>query len=311
MADTILVVGATGMQGGGVARHLLKRGIFKVRCMTRHADSEAARLLRQQGADVLEADLDELASLRRAVNGCKGVFGVTNFWEAYFREYDQGVNLIDAAAESGVEHLVLSTLPSSKKISKGALDLPHFETKARMEEHAQLLNVPFTFVHVAFYYENFLKYFPPRRQPDGGYSFGFPLGDACLGAVAAEDTGGVVAKILESGPEFVNKTLEIIGDEMPAHEYAEMMSRFLGRKITYCHIPRETYASMGFSGACELADMFEYLRVYTPSRRAHIAQCRQLFTAMQGFETWIERNVYRFAPLFQSESPSRKIGLIS
>jgi len=300
MADTMLVVGATGMQGGGVARHLLERGAIKIRCMTRRPDSEPAKLLQEQGADVVQADLDDPASIRRAMRGCHGVFGVTNFWEASFREYDQGVNLIDAAAEAGVGHLVLSTLPSSRKISGGAIDLPHFETKARIEEHAQLRNVPFTFVHVAFYYENFVIYFPPQRQPDGSYSFGFPLGDAQLGAVAAEDIGGVVTKIFENRAEFVNKTVEIIGDELPAQEYAQIMSRVLKRKINYSHVPRETYASMGFPGARELADMFEFLRVYTPSRRTHIALCRQLFADMQRFETWLENNVQKFNSLFEA-----------
>ena len=302
MADTILVVGATGMQGGGVARHLLQRGAIKIRCMTRRPDSKPAQLLGQRGADVVQADLDDPASIRRAMHGCHGVFGVTNFWEAYFREYEQGLDLIDAAAEAGVRHLVLSTLPSSRKLSGGAIDLPHFETKARMEEHAQLRNVPFTFVHVAFYFENFLNYFPPQRQPDGSYSFGFPLGDAGLGAVGVEDVGGVVARIFASRVEFVNKTVEIIGDEMPAQQYAQIMSRALKRKISYNHIPRETYAARGFPGARELADMFEFLRVYTPSRCAHITRCRQLFPEMQRFEPWIARNVERFAPLVDAKA---------
>src|SRR5215813_14513124 len=129
MADTILVVGATGMQGGGVARHLLRRGAWNVRCITRRSDSESAKVLQHQGAEVLQADFDDPASLKRAVHNCTAVFGVTNFWEAYFREYDQGVNLIDASAETRVEHLVLSTLPSSRRISQRAIDLPHFETK--------------------------------------------------------------------------------------------------------------------------------------------------------------------------------------
>ena len=97
-----------------------------------------------------------------------------------------------------------------------------------------------------------------------------------MGAVAAGDTGGVVAKIFESPAEFVNKTVQIIGDEMPAQEYAEIMSRVLGRRIAFNYIPRETYASMGFPGARELADMFEFLRVYTPSRRADIMRCRRI-----------------------------------
>jgi uncharacterized protein YbjT (DUF2867 family) len=142
MPEENLIRGATGMQGGGVARHLLNRGTYKVRCITRRPDSEPAKRLQRQGAEIVQADLNDAASIWRAVHGCKVVFGVTNFWEAYFREYAQGVNLIDAAAKAGVLHLVLSTLPSSRKISRGAIDLPHFETKARMEEHAQLRNVP-------------------------------------------------------------------------------------------------------------------------------------------------------------------------
>src|SRR5258708_9405282 len=200
MSDTMLVVGATGMQGGGVARHLLERDAIKIRCMTRRPDSEPAKLLQQRGADVVQADLDDPASIRRAMHGCHGVFGVTNFWEAFFREYDQGVNLIDAAAEAGVGHLVLSTLPSSRKISRGAIDFPHFQTKAPLKKHVHPPNVPFTFVHVAFYYENFVIYFPPQRQPDCSYSFGFPLPEAQLRPLPTEDIRAVVTNILANPP---------------------------------------------------------------------------------------------------------------
>jgi len=294
-ADAILVVGASGMQGGAVARHLLRQGTFRVRCMTRRPDSEAARLLRLQDAAVVQADLDDAASLRRVVHGCKGVFGVTNFWEAYFREYDQGVNLIDAAAEAGIEHLVLSTLPSARNISRGTIDLPHFETKARMEEHARKRGVPFTFVHVAFYFENFINYFPPQKQDDGTYSFGFPLGDSPLAALAVEDTGGVVTAIFEKRSEFLGQTVEIVGDQMPAAQFAQIMSRVLDLSVTYSHIPRETYAATGFPGARELADMFDFLRIYLPNRSAEIARCRQLYPAMQTFEPWLQANAERFS----------------
>jgi len=297
MRDTILVVGASGMQGGGVARHLLSRDAVSVRCMTRRPDSESATLLRSEGADVIQADLDDPASLRRAVHACKGIFGVTNFWEAYFREYDQGVNLIDAAAEAGVEHLVLSTLPSAKTISRGAIDLPHFETKARMEEHARKRGVPFTFVHVAFYFENFTRYFPPRKQDDGNYSFGFPLADTPLATLAVEDTGGVVAAIFERPAEFLGETIEVVGDQMPAEQFAQIMSRVLGVDITYSHIPRDTYAALGFPGARELADMFDFLRLHLPNRQAEIAQCRELYPAMQRFEPWLQAHAGQFTAM--------------
>jgi len=297
MPEMILVVGATGLQGGGVARHLLKQDKYGVRCLTRRPDSQAAKALQQLGAEVVRADLDDPASLKSALQGCTGVFGVTNFWEAFLREYDQGVNLIDVASEAEVEHLVLSTLPSAAKISGGAVAVPYFETKSRMEEHTRQRGVPFTFVHVAFYFENFLSYFPPQRQSDGSYAFGLPLGDAGLGAVAVEDTGGVVTAIFEKRAEFLGKTVEIIGDEMTAQQYAQIMSRVLGRRVTYNHIPRETYAALGFSGARELADMFELFRVHLLSRRAEIAQCRQLYPPMQTFEPWLQANAGRFAAL--------------
>jgi len=298
MADRILVTGATGLQGGSVARHLLKLGKSEVRCLTRRPDSEAAKTLKQLGADVVKADLDDPASLISVLRGCTGVFGLTDFWEAFLREYHQGVNLIDAAAEAGVEHLVLSALPSAAKMTNGTIAVPHFETKARMEEHTRLRGVPFTFVHVAFYYENFINYFPPKRQADGSYGFGFPLANTALAALAVEDTGGVVTAIFEKRAEFIGETVEIAGDQMPAQKIAQIMSRVLGRRITYSHIARETYAALGFPGARELAEMFEFLRFYLPNRRAEIAQCRRLYPPMQTFEPWLQANSGKFAALF-------------
>src|SRR5258708_20818145 len=213
MADRTLVTGGTGRQGGAVGRALLKLGKAEMRCLTRHPDSEAAKTFKQLGADVVKADFDDPASLNPVLRGCTGVFGVTNFWEAFLREYEQGANLIDAASEAGVAHLVLSTLPSAAKISNGAIAAPLFETKARMEEHARLRGVPFTFVHVAFYFENFINYFPPQRQADGNYGFGFPMAEAPLAALAVDDTGGVVTAIFESRPAFLGTTLDFVGDQ--------------------------------------------------------------------------------------------------
>jgi uncharacterized protein YbjT (DUF2867 family) len=295
MADRILVSGATGLQGGAVARHLLKRGKSEVCCLTRRPDSEAAKTFKQLGADVVKADFDDPSSVKLALRGCTAVFGVTNFWEAFQREYEQGINLIDAASDAEVAHLVLSTLPSAAKISNGAIAVSHFETKARMEEHARLRGVRFTFVHVAFYFENFINYFSPRKQADGTYGFGFPMAEAPLAALAVDDTGGVVTAIFENPGEFLGATIEIVGDQMSARQFAETMSRVLRRKVTYNHIPRDEYATLGFPGARDLADMFEFLRVYVPSRRAEIAQCRRLYPSMQTFEAWLQANVEGFA----------------
>ena len=84
-------------------------------------------------------------------------------------------------------------------------------------------------------------------------------------------------------------------DQMTAQEFAQIMSRVLGRSVTYSHIPRDTYAALGFPSVRDLADMFEFLRVHLPSRRLEIAQCRRLYPSMQTFEPWVQANTGGFA----------------
>jgi uncharacterized protein YbjT (DUF2867 family) len=300
MADQhrVLVTGATGAQGGSVARHLLAQGRFAVRCLTRNPDSEKAAVLRGSGAEVVQGDLDDADSLRRALADCYGCFGVTNYWEHFEHEYDQGRNLIDAVADSGVQHFVLSTLPSVSKLTDGSLEVPHFETKARLEEYARERVAQPTFTHVAFYFENFLTFFPPHRQDDGSFVFGFPQGETRLAGVAVEDVGGVVAALF--GPDqFKGQVVGIVGDDLPPAEYAAIMTRVLGKPIHYRHVPRETFAALGFPGAEDLANMFDFNRHYVPNRAEDLAQSRSLYPAMETFEHWVTANKGRFAGVLQ------------
>jgi len=296
--ETILVTGATGAQGGSVARHLLAKGGYAVRCLTRNPDSEKATALKQAGAELVRGDFEDLDSLRAALDGCHGVFGVTNFWEHFGKEYEQGKNLVDAvAAAESVKHFVFSTLPGAKKISGGELYVPHFDIKAQLEDHARERGLPATFVHVAFYYENFLTFFPPQKQPNGTFAFGFPQGDTPLAALAIEDLGGVVAPIFEKPDEFIGKTVGVVGDDLPAAQYAEIMTRVLGKPIVYNYVPREVFATFGFPGADDLANMFDFNRRFIPNRVAALAESRRLYPAMQTFEVWLGANKDKFADL--------------
>ena len=288
--NLILVTGATGAQGGGVVRHLLERGRFAIRALTRNAASEKARKLAEQGVEVVEGDLSDRASVDAALEGSYGVFGVTSFWEHFEEEYEHGKNLVDAVAESGVRHFVFSTLPHVAAITGGELSVPHFDLKARLEQRTVALGIPATFVHVAFYYENFLGFLPPRRREDGTYAFGFPQGDTPLAGVSAEDVGGIVAVIFERPEEFLGRTVGIVGDDLPGAGYAEEMTRVLGRDIRYEHVPRETFAALGFRGADDLADMFDYNRRYLLERTADRLESRSLYPGMQDFPTWLSRN---------------------
>lgn len=286
----ILVIGGTGAQGGSVVRHLLARGRYAVRVLTRNPESPAARDLARRGVDLAGGSLDDRASVRRALAGCYGVFGVTSFWEHFEREAEHGRNLVNAVAGSDAEHLVLSALPHAGRMTGGVLKVPHFDLKAEVADYARGLELPMTVVEVAFYYENFLGGLAPRPRPDGALGFGFPQGDTPLAAVAAEDVGGVVASIFERPEEHLGRTVGVVGDEQPPAAYAEAMSRALGRTVVYEHVPAEVYAGLGFPGAEELAAMFELYRSWIGSRQADLDESRALHPGIQRFEAWCERN---------------------
>jgi uncharacterized protein YbjT (DUF2867 family) len=111
----ILVVGATGQQGGAVARHLLANR-RNVRALTRNPSSEAAERLRREGAEVVTGDLDQPDTLAAALLGVQGVFSVQNFYEpgvGHDGEIRQGRALVDAAKAAGVPHFVQSTMAAT------------------------------------------------------------------------------------------------------------------------------------------------------------------------------------------------------
>ncbi len=279
---TVLVIGATGAQGGSVASHLLNRRTCKVRALTRKPESPAAQRLRLLGAEVVRGELDDRGSLRAALRGADAVFGVTDYWEHFEKEAEHGRNLINAVAGAEVEHFVLSTLP-------------HLDQKYEMEQYARSLGLPVTFVHVAFYYDNFFSFFPPRKNGDGRYHFGFNQGDVPLAGVAAEDIGGVVAAIFERPDDYIGKTVGIVGDDLTPGQYAATMSRASGKSIVYEFIPHEVFATFPFKGADDLADMFEFNRRYYPNRLADLAQSRTIYPGMQSFEQWMSKRGDRVA----------------
>src|SRR6187200_1313071 len=121
MADKkiIAIVGATGAQGGGLARAILadKNGSFQARALTRHTDSDKAKALATAGAEVVAADLDDPKSLDRAFAGAYGAFCITNFWEHFSpeREYAQAKNMAEAAKQVKLQHVIWSTLEDTRR----------------------------------------------------------------------------------------------------------------------------------------------------------------------------------------------------
>lgn len=303
---TVLVTGATGQQGGSVARHLLRSGQYNVRGMTRNINSEKAKALRAGGAEMVAGDLNDPASLKAAMAGCDAVFAVTNWWELFdsAKEIEQGRNLVDAAVESRIPRFLFSTLPSAKTISGGKVEVPHLDSKIEIEQYARSRGLKGVYFNVAFYFENFVNFQMLQSHPDGTLSFGFPQGDTPLAGVGVEDLGGVVRAVLERFDEFSGKVVGVVGEDAPCSRYAEVMTRVLGRKTTYQNIPREVYAKFPFPGAEELANMFEFNRLYIPNRKADVELCRKLYPAMHDFGSWLQANAGMFQPLLKSEAAS-------
>lgn len=294
MQPIILVTGATGAQGGSVAKALLKSGKYAVRALTRNTNSEKARALAAEGAILVKGDLDDPASLDAAMQDCYGVFGVTNFWEHFVNEYRQGKNLADAVHRAGVQHFIYSSLPSYHQLSEGKFPVPHCDGKAAIAEYIRSLSIPHSLVHMPFYYENFLTFFPPQKGEDGAYHFGFPQGNTQLAMCSVEDIGGIVTLMFDNRDLYLDRTVGVVGEDRRCSEYAAIMSRVLGVTVRYDYIPHEEYAVQNFPGAEELANMFEVQRQFIPQRWSDQMEAYHMYIGMQPFESWMERNKDQF-----------------
>ncbi len=155
----IVVIGATGQQGGGVVRALQAQGQFKVRALTRHPAKH-----RRLADEVFEADLDHPETLKAAFEGVHGVFLVTNFWEPGTDELKQATATVRAAKDAGIKHFVWSTLPDVEAISGGKLHVPHFTGKAKIDRIVKDAGFAHhTFVIAPFFYQNLVSLTATRR----------------------------------------------------------------------------------------------------------------------------------------------------
>jgi uncharacterized protein YbjT (DUF2867 family) len=293
----ILVTGATGNQGGSVAKALLDNWKFAVRVLTRYPQSPKARMLEQMGAEIVAGDFNDPYSLRNAMHGVYGVFGVTSFWEHFESEYDLGKNLIDAVKDSAIEHFVFSSQPSYYKLSGGTISVPNKDIKAELQEYAKSLQIPATFVQPAAYYENFLNLFPVHEDRDSNLYFSFPQGDTKLAMMSPTDLGVVVATIFDHPSEYTGRTVGVVGDDKTPGEYAYIFSKVFGRKVYYKNISVERYATSGLPEATELADMFEVQRLYIRERQLSLIESYGLNPGMKSFEQWLKKNKEKFGEI--------------
>ncbi len=303
----IAVVGATGSQGGGLVRAILadEAQEFAVRALTRNPDSPKARKLEKLGAEVVAADVEDLASIRRAFEGAYGAFCVTFFWEHFSpaKEIEHATALASAAKECGIEHVVWSTLEDTRE--RVPLDddrmptlqerykVPHFDAKGEADKVFTALGVPTTNLRTSFYWDNLIHFgMGPKRGPDGTLAITLPMDDKKLPGIAAEDIGRCALGIFKQGKSLIGKTVGIAGDHLTGDQMADSLSRALGKPVKYNSVPPEAYRSLGFPGADDLGNMFQYKHDF---EREFCAQrsldfSRQLNPSLQSFDQWLEAN---------------------
>ena len=306
--DAILTVfGATGAQGGGLARAVLAdpQRRFRLRAVTRRPGSDAAIALKDAGAEVVAADLDDPASVRRAMEGAYGAFCVTNFWEHFSpdREIAQAHAMAEAAAAAGVAHAIWSTLEDTREfvpLASGRLPVlmgrylvPHFDGKGEANRAFTERGVPTTLLYTSFYWDNLVHFgMQPTRGTDGRLKFALALGDAKLPGIAAADIGPCAFGIFARGGDLVGKSVGIAGEHLTGAQMASQLSRALGEPVTYEALTADAYRALGFPGADDLANMFSFKREFEHSYCASrsIACARALNPALMDFAGWLARN---------------------
>ncbi len=301
----IAVVGATGAQGGSLARAILEDGEspFSVRALTRNPGSENAQALAAMGAEVVQADLDDPSSLERAFAGAHGAFGITNFWEHFSvdKEKAQARNIAQAAKAAEVKHVVWSTLEDTRKFVpleddrmptlQGAFKVPHFDGKGEADAYFAEAGVPTTNLLTSFYWENLIYFgMGPQRGEDGGLALNLPMGDRKLPGIAVEDIGRSAYGIFKGGEDFIGKTVGISGQHLSGAEMAAALSEAFGEPVHYNAIPFDVYRGLGFDGADDLGNMFQFnhdFEDYFCGARP-IDGTRALNPKTQGFGEWLE-----------------------
>ncbi|MEZ5399354.1 MAG: NmrA/HSCARG family protein [Bryobacteraceae bacterium] len=309
MSKPILaVVGATGAQGGGLARAIAAdaSGLFQLRAITRHPNKAAA--FSGAGAEVVAASADEPASLATAFEGAYGAFLVTNFWEHFSpeREVRQASNLAKAVRDAGVKHVIWSTLEDSRKFVPlddnrmptlmGKYKVPHFDAKGEADEVFRELGVPTTFLLTSFYWDNFIHFgMGPRRGPDGRYAIALPMGDERLPGIAAEDIGRCALGVFRAGDALIGKTVGVAGEHLSGAEMAAGLAKALGIEVVYNALEPEVYRGFGFPGAEDLGNMFQFNRDFASAFQAarDVTFSRSLNPALHSFASWLEANSQR------------------
>ncbi len=303
----IAVVGATGLQGGGLARAILadRTNGMAVRALTRDVHSDKAKELARLGAEVVATDVGDVESLKRAFAGAYGAFCVTFFWAHLSpeREFAEAEAMAKAAKAAGLQHVIWSTLEDTRRwipladnrmpTLLGKYKVPHFDAKGEADQVFRQLGVPTTFLLTSFYWDNLIHFgMGPKKGPDGRLAFTLPMGDTRLPGIAAEDIGKCALGLLKQRDVYVGKTIGVAGEHLTGSQMAAALTGALGQEVRYNAVPPEVYRSFDFPGADDVGNMFQFKRDFNEAfcGARNPAVARALNPELLTFDQWLAAN---------------------
>jgi len=245
----VLVTGATGTQGGAVARQLVKKG-HRVRALTRKVASPAAQALAALGVELAQGDLEDRASVDRALAGMGAMFSVATPYErGPAAETRQSILAADAAADAGA-YLVYSSVANADRQT----GVPHFDSKFAVEEHIRRRGIEATILAPVYFMEN--AFFGLAQLRKGVY--GTPLSPARpLMQVAVSDIAAAAVAALENRDRHAGKRYDLAGDELAGEEVASILSTVTGRQLSYFQVPMEMIRGAMGEDAVKMYEWFE------------------------------------------------------
>lgn len=236
----VLVVGATGNQGGAVARILLEKG-HHVRALTRNVNSTKAKKLEDLGAEIVNGDVGDVFSLQEAMKGRDAVFAMTTPFEKGINfEIKAGFLLEYAVNTSGVKHYVFSSVASSHKNT----GIPHFDSKFKIEKHLKTVDTPYTIIKPVYFMENFLTPWTISSLKNGIISMALPS-NRKIQMISVEDLAAMVVFVMENRDQYLYKTIELASDEISGNEVALILTKVIGIPIRYNELSYDDIAPVG------------------------------------------------------------------
>jgi uncharacterized protein YbjT (DUF2867 family) len=280
-----------------------------VRALARNTRSAKAQELAAAGVEVVDADLNDQESMVRALKGAYGAYVVTNYWVERTPEAEAAQTRAEmelqqaeiaawAAKAAGVKHVIWSTLEDTRNHFgdddrvpnvDGLYKVPHFDAKGEADELFTKYGIPTTFLRTTFFFEGMTAGLGPVRDASGTLMLTLPMADQRLSGIAVEDIGKTALGIFKRGNDFVGKTVSIAGDHLTGDEYAAALTDALGETVVYRPQSWDDYRRLGFPGAVEMGNMFQYYAEDSDrfTRARDLALVRQLNPELQSFRDWL------------------------